>query len=366
MNVALIHDHLAQLGGAEKILKAFTEIFPQAPVYTLLYRPDNVRRFFSGLDMRASFLQNIPGGINKYQWCMPLMPSAIESFDLKSYELILSSASSFAKGVIAAPQATHICYCHTPTRYLWHYSNQYIDELPVPLLMKKIIPVYLSRMRQWDIAAAQRADYFIANSQTTRQRIRAYYRRDSVIINPPVDTHRFIIAEKTDEYFLTGGRLTPYKRFDVTIQTFNKLSLPLIIFGEGPDEARLRRLAGSSVKFLGDISDEKKVKLFARCRAFIHPQEEDFGITKIEAMASGRPVIAYRAGGAVETVTPGETGILFTEQTWESLADAVLRFIYTDEFNFDPQKIKQFAERFGVERFKREIVNYIQTVFPKS
>ncbi|OGF26676.1 hypothetical protein A2242_01765 [Candidatus Falkowbacteria bacterium RIFOXYA2_FULL_47_9] len=362
MRIALIHDHLAQLGGAEKTLQALTELFPQAPVYTLLYNPKHAEHFFNLQNIHASFLQNMPGGVQKYQWYMPLMSSAVESFDLSGYDLIISSASSFAKGVITPPQATHICYCHTPTRYLWHYNHAYINELAVPKFLKKIISVYLSRVRQWDTAAARRVDYFIANSQTTQARIKKYYRRESIVIHPPVDTHLFKISERIDDYFLTGGRLTPYKRFDLTITAFNKLQLPLCIFGEGPDRRRLQKMAGPTISFIGAVSDEKKAEYFSRCRAFIHPQEEDFGITQIEALASGRPVIAYNRGGAAETIVHGQTGVLFDEQTWEALADAVLRLAHTNEFNFNPQAIKQYAEKFSVERFKREILTYIDTI----
>lgn len=363
MNICLVHDHLAQLGGAEKTLKALTEVFPQAPIYTLLYRSENVEDFFPHQKIYTSFLHRMPGGISRYQWFMPLMPSAVESFDLQGYDVVLSSSSSFAKGVITPVDAVHACYCHTPTRYLWHYNHRYIDELAVPNFLKKIISLYLSRIRQWDVAAAQRVDYFIANSQTTRRRIRKYYGRDSVVINPPVDTHQFGIASEIHDYFLTGGRLTPYKRFDLAIAAFNKLQLPLYIFGSGPDYRRLRRLAGPTIRFLGKISDERKAFYLSHSRAFIHPQEEDFGITQVEALASGRPVIAYDGGGAGEIITSGETGILFSEQNWEALADAVIRFMHTSEFDFNPTHIKRYAERFGVERFKREITEYINSVY---
>jgi glycosyltransferase involved in cell wall biosynthesis len=362
MKIALVHDHLAQLGGAEKTLQALTELFPAAPLYTLLYNPKQAGHFFNLENIRPSFLQRMPGGVLKYQWYMPLMSSAIESFDLSGYDIVVSSASSFAKGVITSPQAVHICYCHTPTRYLWHYSRAYLDELAVPKFLKKIIGVYLSRVRQWDAAAAQRVDCFIANSQTTQARIKKYYRRESVVIHPPVDTHSFKLADKIENYFLTGGRLTPYKRFDLAIAAFNKLQLPLVIFGEGPDRRRLQKLAGPTISFVGAVSDEQKAGYFSHCRAFINPQEEDFGITQIEALASGRPVIAYNSGGAAEVLVNGQNGILFDEQTWEELADAVLRLAHTKEFNFNPASIKQSAERFSSERFKNEITEFINRV----
>jgi len=229
----------------------------------------------------------------------------------------------------------------------------------VPKFLKKIISIYLSRVRQWDAEAARRVDCFIANSLTTQARIKKYYRRDSIVIHPPVDTHLFKIAEKIGDYFLTGGRLTPYKRFDLAILTFNKLRLPLIIFGEGPDRRRLQKMAGPTISFVGAVTDEKKTEYFSYCRAFIHPQEEDLGITQIEALASGRPVIAYNRGGATEILQHGQTGILFDEQTWEALADVVLRLVYTKEFAFNPVNIKQYAEKFSAKRFKREMLAFV-------
>jgi len=363
MNIALIHDHLAQLGGAEKTLQSLTEIFPHAPVYTLLYKDSLINQLFDEQKIKTSFIQNMPLGIKKYQWYMPLMTSAIESFNLSDYDLIISSASSFAKGIITNPQAVHFCYCHTPTRYLWHYNNQYLDELHLPVIFKKIINMHLSRVRQWDFNAAQRVDYFIANSKTTQERIKKYYLRDSVVIHPPVATKRFYIANNVKNYFLTGGRLTPYKRFDLAIKAFNQLGIALKIFGDGPDKKRLQKIALKNIEFLGVVSDDEKSRLLAECRAFIHPQEEDFGITQVEAQASGRPVIAYEKGGAEEVIINGQTGILFSEQTWESLAAAVLRFMHNNEFNFNPLLLKQHADKFSEDRFKKEILSYINTTY---
>ena len=362
MNIALVHDHLAQLGGAERTLKSLSKALPQAPIYTLLYNQQNVENFFHNTKIKASFLQKMPFGVKKYQWYMPLMPSAVESFDMSDYDLVISSASSFAKGVIISPQAKHICYCHTPTRYLWHYSSQYMDELRFPWFLKKIINIHLSNSRQWDFNAAQRVDYFIANSKTTQKRIKKYYLKESKIIYPPVAVENFYIAKNIKNYFLTGGRLTPYKRFDLAIQAFNKLGLPLKIFGDGPDIKRLKKIADKNIEFLGIVSEEEKSEYFANCQAFINPQEGDFGITQVEAQASGRPVIAYDKGGASEVIIHKKTGILFSEQTWECLADAVLRFLHTDKFYFEPEFIKKHAQNFSEERFNKEILAYIKDV----
>ncbi|MDP3900229.1 MAG: glycosyltransferase [bacterium] len=357
--IALVHDHLAQLGGAEKVLQALAEMYPSAPIYTLLYKKSNIDKFFRDIDIKASYIQKLPWGVKKYQWYLPMMPSAIESLNLSEYDTVISSASSFAKGVITNPHACHICYCHTPTRYLWHYSNQYINELKVPKIAKEIITFYISRVRQWDFSAAQRVDHFIANSRATQLRIEKYYHRKSAIIHPPVDTHKFKISENLKNYFLTGGRLTPYKRLDLTIMAFNKLNLPLKIFGDGPDFFRLKKIAGDNIEFVGRVSEKEKIDLLSNCQAFIHPQEEDFGIAAVEAMASGRPVIAYEKGGARETVIDGETGILFGEQNWEDLADAVLSYLYQKKYSFNPYAIKAHAQKFSSERFKREINLYV-------
>ena len=355
--VALVHDHFAQEGGAEKVFQALAEIFPAAPIFTLLYDNRHIKNF-AGRKLYPSILQKFPFGVSKYQWYMPFMPAAIESLDLQNYDVVISSASSFAKGVITRPDAIHLCYCHTPTRYLWHYSHQYLEELKLLNFLKPIISWQISRIRQWDRAAAERVDYFIANSQTTWERIRKYYGRESAVIYPPVLTAAFSISQNVDNYFLAGGRFIPHKRLDLAILAFNKLNIPLKIFGEGPDWPRLKKLARSNIEFLGKINEEKKARLMSECRAFIHPQEEDFGISAVEAQASGRPVIAFGKGGARETIIDGITGIFFNEQTWEELADAVLRFLY-QRHDFNPQIIKESAERFNAERFKREIREFI-------
>ncbi len=357
--VALINDMLVQEGGQERVLRALQELFPQAPTFVLIYDQHKKERFYKNRDLRPSFLQKMPLATTHYQWYLPLMSTAIEAHDLSDFDLIISSSSSFAKGIIARPTATHICYCHTPTRYLWSDWQGYVEDLPYPNFIKKFLPFYLSHLRQWDWAAAQRVNYFIANSQTVKKRIKSYYARDAEVVYPPVEVEKFQPAEKIGNYYLIGGRLVPYKRYDLAIRAFNKLNLPLKIFGAGPEFERLRMMAKPNIEFLGEVSELWKAKLYAECLAFINPQEEDFGITAVEAMAAGRPVIAYRAGGATETVIDGLTGQFFTDQCWEDLANTIIHF---QPENYDPVAIRRHALQFGKERFKNEINQFINNL----
>jgi len=362
MRVALVHDYLNQYGGAERVLEAFCEIWPDAPIYTLIYDKDRTGGAFEGRRIKTSFLQKIPFVRSHHRPFMMLMPMAAESFDLAKYDLVISDSASFAKGVITRPKTLHICYCHTPTRYAWDDSHKYIREFGYPSLVTKLIPIFMNYLRVWDEAAAQRPDKFIANSQCVAGRIKKYYGQDSVVINPPVKTDFFYVADKTDDFFLAAGRFLPYKRFDLIIRAFNKLRWPLKIVGSGPEQKRLQKMAGPTIEFIGQISDEKLRDLYARCRAFIFPQEEDFGIVAVEAMAAGRPVIAFRSGGALEIIKEGETGIFFEEQSVSSLLAALNRF---DENNFEPQKIRAAALAFDRRIFKEKIKNFVQDSWEK-
>ena len=359
MKIALVHDHLAQDGGAEKVLKEFATLFSRAPIYTLLYEKKHAEKYLKGRKIDTSIIQKLPGGVKHYQWYMPFMPMAVEFFDLNNYNVVLSDASAFAKGVITSTDTLHICYCHTPTRYLWDYTHKYIQELKYNKFIKKIISLVLNYIRIWDKNAADRVDLFIANSKVVQKRIKKYYRRDSVLIYPPVEVDKFKISEEIKDYFLIGGRLSPYKRVDIVIKAFKELNLPLKIYGDGVDRKRLEKIANGAqnIEFFGRITEEEKVKLYSKCQAFINPQDEDFGITVVEAMASGRPVIAYRAGGATETVIEGETGTFFDYQNWEDLADAIVRFKSED---YNPERIRDHALNFDKKVFKNKIKNYVE------
>ncbi len=364
MKVALIHDHLAQAGGAEKVLEVLADIFPEAPIFTLLYDKKNVDKYFKGRRIETSIIQSLPGGVKYYQWYMPLMPMAVEFFDLSSYDLIISDASAFAKGVITSTDTLHICYCHTPTRYIWDYTHQYINELKYNKYFKKIISLVLNYIRIWDRQAADRVDLFIANSKTVKKRIFKYYRRNSAVIYPPVDLESFFISAGQDDYFLAGGRLAPYKKLDLIIEAFKGLDKKIKIYGDGVDMERLKKLAQGhdNIELLGRVDEKTITELYSKCQAYINPQEEDFGITVIEAMASGRPVIAYRKGGATETVIENKTGLFFNSQEPEELRDVIQNF---DNTKFISEDIREHAKQFSKERFKQEIKEFIDREYNK-
>ena len=363
MRVALIHDFLTQYGGAEKVLESFHEIWPQAPIFTLFYNKKAMGDKFADCDIRVSPIQNLPWGAKKYRWYLPLMPSAIERFNLKEFDLVVSDCSAYAKGVITQPHTCHISYIHSPTRYLWSDTHDYIDSLKGgERILSKFAAPFLTHLRMWDRLAAQKPNALIANSQFVAKRIKHYYQRESTVIHPPVETDKFKISKEIDNYFLIVSRLRPYKRVDLAIQAFNNLKMPLKIIGGG-DNKGLKKMAGQNIEFLGFVSNKKRADYLSHCQAFIYPQEEDFGITAVEAMASGRPVIAYQAGGALETIIDNQTGKFFKEQTWESLAEAVIKFKSED---FDSEKIRKHALKFSQQRFKKEILDFVNSYVQKG
>lgn len=357
MRVALVHDHLTQNGGAERVLLEMMSVYPKAPVYTLVYDAERVHPCFREADVRTSLLQRMPGAKRRLPFFLPMMPFATESHNLKSYDVVLSSASAFAKGVITSEESVHICYCHTPTRYLWGDSHAYVEELPYSAPLRAMARAYLPRLRSWDRLAADRPDIMVANSKAVQKRIKKYYRRESSILYPPVNTDLFKPSPDQGNYFLTGGRLVTYKRFDMVIEAFNRLRLPLKIFGTGPDAVRLKKFAQSNIEFLGYVPEERLPGLFAESLAFLHPQEEDFGITAVEAMAAGKPVIAYAAGGALETVIDGKTGTFFDEQSWEALADILIRFTPSQ---FSADDIRAHAKKFSRDAFREGLRHLVE------
>ncbi|MBT5872581.1 MAG: glycosyltransferase [Candidatus Latescibacteria bacterium] len=356
MKLAIVHDYLNQYGGAERIIEIFHEMFPDAPVYTSVFDPSKLPPVFKEMDVRPSFLQKIPFISRTLPYYISLLPMAFEQFDLQEYDVVLSSTTSFAKGVITPPDCVHICYCNTPMRFAWRYHD-YTRERSMGALQRMLLPVLLHPIRTWDAVSANYVDYFIANSYNIGRRIAKFYRRDSYVIHCPVDCSRYHIASEVDDYYLIVSRLREYKRIDRAIEAFNALGRPLLIIGEGSDRARLQKLAGKNITFLGKVDEETLQNHYARCRALIFPGEEDFGLTPVEAMASGRPVIAFGRGGALETVADGVTGCFFNDPTSESLADAVMSF---DASAMDAQTIRNHALQFDVTHFKQKIEDHIK------
>jgi glycosyltransferase involved in cell wall biosynthesis len=358
MKVALVHDYLNQMGGAERVVIALHEIFPDAPIYTSIYDPTRVDQAFQKMDIRISFMQKLPMVMKHHQPYLPLYPFAMEKMDLRGYDLVLSSSSAFGKGVITRPETLHICYCHTPMRWCWNYE-EYVEREHLGKVARTILPFLITKLRTWDQISAMRVDHFIANSPIVAERIRKYYRREAIYIPPPVEASRFPFDPtiEAENYFLILSRLVPYKRIDLAIEACNQLQLPLVIIGGGRDLERLKRMAGPTIRFLGKLSDEEVLHYYIHCRAFIFPGEEDFGITPLEAQACGRPVIAYGTGGALATIVDGTTGMFFREQTVESLTTTLASF---NERMFNPFVIRNHALEFDTPRFRRRILQFIE------
>jgi glycosyltransferase involved in cell wall biosynthesis len=361
MKTAIIHDWLTNMGGAERIIRLFHTNFPDAPIYTIVFNQDNMPDDFKNMNIKTSFIQKLPLGINRYRDYLPLMPKAVESWDLSEYDLVLSSSTSCAKGVKTCEHTTHICYCNTPMRYAWDMYDEYIQDKN--LISRKIISLIMKYIRKWDYNNSQRVDYFIANSQNVQERIKRIYNRDSEVIHPPVDSDYFNIdfqIEKKD-YYLIVSRLVPYKKVDIAINACNKLGRELIIIGDGPEQSKYSKLAKDNIKLLGRLSDEKIKQYYQGAKAFLFCGEEDFGITPLEAQACGTPVIAYAKGGALETVLENKTGLFFKEQTVESLSNAITDFEERSN-QFNKEKIRQHAETFNKERFINEINYFIKNI----
>jgi glycosyltransferase involved in cell wall biosynthesis len=363
LKVALVHDYLVQDGGAERVLAAMQEMFPQAPTFVLLYDKNRAHPQFKNRIIKTSPLSKFPFANKHSEWYVTLMPTATEYMDITGYDLVLSSSIAFAKGVILPPETKHICYCHTPTRFLWQDRIGYLNDLPQPRFFRALLPHLLHGMRTWDRIAAERPDVFLTNSQTSRARIRRYYGRDAAVIYPPVDIEHIQMRDCRGSYWLAGGRLVGYKRFDLVVKAFARLDLPLKIFGVGPEEKRLKKIAGPRTEFLGRVNDETKIQLYQNAIGFIHPQLEDFGIAAVEAMAAGKPVIAYGKGGAAETIIPGVTGVHIEAQTWVDIGDAVIRFKPND---YDPYRIRAHAETFSTKRFQEELRAFINRAIPMA
>ncbi|WP_081774006.1 glycosyltransferase [Ahrensia sp. 13_GOM-1096m] len=357
MRVAIVHYWLVSMRGGEKVVEALCDMYPEADIFTLLYDPSAVSSKIRERNVTSSFLQKFPGANKYYQFLLPLMPFALESLDLTGYDLILSSESGPAKGVIPQPNAVHICYCHSPMRYLWDHYHFYRSTAS---FMQRIAMSFVAPLlRSWDVNTSARVDRFIANSHHVAARIGKYYRRSASVIYPPVAIEDFKPCHDIGDFYLCAGQLVAYKRVDLAIEAFNKSGRKLVIIGEGAELVRLKAIAGPSISFLGRVDFGVLKDHLARCRALVFPGEEDFGIVPVEAMASGRPVIAYGSGGALETVIHGSTGILFQEQTADDLADAVDMFEEHVEL-FVPSQIVKTVSKFAGSEFKNAIFQVIE------
>ncbi len=358
MNVALVHDWLTGMRGGEKVLEVLCELFPNATLYTLLHNVGAMSPSIEGMNIRTSFIDNLPFKKTKYRNYLPIFPTAIESFDLSAYDLVFSTSHCVAKGAISPSTALHLCYCHTPMRYVWDMFDQYFGKGKAGLPTRIAMAYFAPRLRRWDVSTSSRVHYYIANSHHVARRIETTYNRVADVIHAPVDTSHFRLSERDEGYYLIVSALVPYKRVDLAIRAFNSLGERLIVVGTGPERIALERQAGKTIEFLGWQSDNELAALYAGCRALIFPGVEDFGIVPLEAMASGKPVLAFRAGGALETVVEtGEhpTGLFFQEQSPDSLIDALRRM---KEMEFNPSAIRRHAEKFDRKSFKERIREY--------
>jgi len=366
--LALIHDWLNQLGGAEDVLEVMADMFPNAPIFTSIYWREKMPPKYRQWPIHTSFMDRLPAIHRYHQPYLLLYPFAFERFDLTGYDLILSNKSGFCHGVRKPPGAVHICYCLTPTRYVWGFDDYAAREGLGPAQRRILLPV-LNLLKQWDKAAAGRVDHFVAISSEVRRRIARFYGRDSVIIYPPVDTERFAkrprnevgrgkSADSLGDYFLCLGRLIPYKRVDLAVRACTELNLPLLVGGDGRGRARLEKMAGPTVKFLGRVPEADLPDLMARCKAFIFPGLEDFGIAPVQAMATGRPAIAFAGGGALDTIIENQTGHLFYDQTVDSLMSALQKF---NPAHFDSAAIRAHALKFDRKVFEQQLQDFINS-----
>ncbi|HLB95763.1 MAG TPA: glycosyltransferase [Patescibacteria group bacterium] len=355
--IAIIVEELTQLGGAERLLDCFLELFPKAPVFTIVWDKVKTLHRYDKFDVRPSFIQELPFGVNRYKWYLTLMPKAVESLDLKDFDIVLSITSALVKGVKTNSNQLHICYCNTPTRWLWTDSQNYLKTAPIPFFARPLMPTIINALKKWDIKASKRPNYFIANSENVRKRIKKYYHRDSFPIFVPVEAKKFKPTIKKGEYYLMVSRLEPYKKVEMVIEAFKRLDLPLKIVGFGTKFEELKKSVPKNIKLIGRVSDEKLAKIYQRSIATIFPQEEDAGIVPLESMAAGRPVIAFAKGGALETVVEGKTGVLFKVQTVGGLIKAIKKF---QNRKFNAKIIRLHAQKFDKELFKKKILMYIE------
>ena len=346
--VAIVAERLIDMRGGERVVSAVAEMLPHADIYATVVGDTGVPSF-GGRRVHTSFVQGMPGSKRFFRAYLPLYPMAVEQLDLRRYDVVVSLSSAFAHGALTSPETTHVCYCFTPLRFAWNYQHAYTNSSNP--LVRSITSPLLHYIRSWDVAASHRVDSYVAISRNVQRRLWKYYRRESSIIHPPVDTSHFFPTGDRGDHYLLVSALCDYKRVDIAVAAFSRLGIPLYVVGSGPDEARLRSRAGSSVRFLGRVSEEDLARLYATCKAFVFTSDDDFGIAPVEAQAAGRPVIAYGSGGALETVVEGVTGVLFRDQTAACLEETLREF---DPEGYRPAAIRAHAMQFSVERFQHQ------------
>jgi glycosyltransferase involved in cell wall biosynthesis len=360
MKVAIVHYWLVGMRGGEKVLEALCRMFPDADIFTHAYRPEAISDTIRRHRVFTTWISKLPAATRLYQIYLPLMPQALEDLDLSAYDLVISSESGPAKGVIVRPDAIHLCYCHSPMRYLWDQYHVYRQRAGP--LERLLMPPLIHRLRQWDVTSAARVDAFVANSNHVAARIRKYWRRDSTVVHPPVAVRDFapVPTPEVGDYYLWVGELVGYKRPDLAVDAFNRLRMPLVMIGRGRELGRIRNQAGPTIRVLGQVPFEVLKSHLARCRALVFPGEEDFGIVPVEAMASGRPVIAYARGGVLDSVVDGQTGILFQQPTSEALCDAITRFERSDLVDQATERCLSHAVGFTEDAFREGMLNAIK------
>lgn len=357
MKVAIVHDWLTAMGGAEKVIIELHKIFPNAPIYTSVVDYEKIDPIFKEMDIRTTFIQKLPFSKKKYNRYLPLFPIAFESLDLSEYDLILSSTTSIgAKGVLRNSSSIHICYCNTPPRYTWDFYHEYLAS--AGRIQRMVIPILMHYLRTYDQLSSSRVDYYIANSTNVKERISKIYNKSSTVIHPPVDVEYYQLSEEKEDYYFIVSRLVPYKRIDLAIEACNKLRKNLVVIGHGEEFEKLKQLAGPTITLLGYQTDEQIKEYMQKSKAFLFPGFEDFGIAPVEAQACGKPVIAFGKGGALDTVLPEKTGILFNEQTVDALCEAILKF---ETMEFNAQEIRQHAENFSRKNFRENITEFVKS-----
>lgn len=362
LRIAIYHDFLVNMGGAERVLEVLHDTFPSADLHTTMVAPKRLSPYLRKANPRTSWMQRLPAKAKLFRHYFLLYPIAVESANLKDYDLVLSSCFGFAKGVRQGKGAVHICYCHNPMRWNWRTNDYLSSEQGLGPIRRSLIHFALKPLRAWEMRAARQPDFYIANSKAVADRLRSIFGIEARVIPPPIETGRFRVCSFVDDYFLVLSRLVPYKRIDLAVQACSQLGLPLVVIGDGVDRIRLERMAGPSVTFLGRMPDSVVQRYARQCRALIVSGEEDFGIAPLEINAAGRPVIAYRGGGAVETVVEGVTGTFFDEQRVESLTNALRSF---ESFHWDPILIRKHAEKFDIKVFQNRILSFLAEVAPE-